>query len=149
MLVSEWMTDVAGPQLAAREQLVADVESGITSTKPGVPETIPQALEDAATKAVQTVSSLAKVADQAVRDSARRIATKAARDVGSIATALKVPIQIPGTGEIAKANERLKAALAPLVAKAKPESVKKAESSPTSGAEADPEATRASRPPKS
>ncbi len=74
-----------------------------------------------------TVSSIAKAADQVVRDGARRMASKAARDVGALATALRVP---PG-------NPMLKAALAPLVGKPKPE-----EKTP------DPDETRAARPPK-
>jgi serine/threonine-protein kinase len=152
MRVSEWMSDVAGPLLEARARLVADIESGITETKPGTPEGIPQALEEAASKAVQTVSSLAKVADQAVRDSARRMAEKAARDVGAIATALKVP----QSNEIAKANERLKAAFAPLVERAKAARAGKKPSVPPSmppsappKSRADQEPTRTSKPPRS
>jgi serine/threonine protein kinase len=130
MRVSEWMTKVVGPLLEARTKLVAEVESGIREVSRDVIEALARAtaptLEEAATKAVGAVSSMARAADSAVRDRARRMASKAARDVGALATALKVP----------SSNPILKAALAPLVGKQKEEKTP------------DPAATRAEKPPR-
>ncbi|MGZ3449774.1 MAG: serine/threonine protein kinase [Polyangiales bacterium] len=131
MRVSEWITDVVGPLLEARSKLVAEVESGIREVSRDALEAIARAtapsLEEAATKAVATVSSFAKAADSAMRDRARKMADKAAKDVGALATALKVP----------SSNPILKAALAPLQKKPKEEKTP------------EPTATRVEKPPKS
>jgi serine/threonine-protein kinase len=82
MRVSEWMSDIAGEMIDARTKQVAEMESEQREVG-SLEELSRTALEDAATKAVATVSSLA---NQVVADG-RRMATKAARDVGALATA--------------------------------------------------------------
>ncbi len=113
MRVSEWVSRVAGPQLELQSKLLAQLETGTVEGSFEAFEALSRAsvpaLEEAANKAVATVSSFAKVADQVVRNRARRMANEAARNVGVLATALKVP----------PSNPVLKAALAPLVGKSK------------------------------
>lgn len=142
MRVTDWMNKVAGPALEAQSKLVAELESGFKEASREAFEalravqplealsrgSVPPSIEEAANKAVATVSSFAKAADQVVRSRARRMADKAARDVGALATAFKVP----------PSNPVLKAALAPLVGKQREPD----EKTP------DPEQTRAARPPK-
>jgi hypothetical protein len=84
---------------------------------------------------------MAKAADQAVRGRARKMASQAARNVGALASALKVP----------PTNSVLQAALAPLVGKSKNEASKEPEKKadePTQPATPRDEATRNERTPK-
>ncbi|MDF2693485.1 MAG: serine/threonine protein kinase [Labilithrix sp.] len=121
MRVSAWMTSVAGAVLDARAKLVADVESGLTDMKPPdvlseleattTPPSSPSP-RDAATQVFATVSSVARAADQAVREAATKVATKAARDVAALG----------GSALVTKSEEtaqRVLRAFAPLVRSAK------------------------------
>jgi len=94
MRVSEWMADIAGPMLDARSKLVTEMESGVRDVG-SLDELSRTPLEEAATKAVATVSSIAKAADQAVRDG-RRKATQAARDLAATNPMLRAALAAVG-----------------------------------------------------
>jgi serine/threonine-protein kinase len=127
MRVSEWMTEVAGAILDERSKLVAEIESGLSAiSKPAVldalasktpsgapPPTSSRPIE-AATQMIARVSSVAKQADQRVRDATTKMATKAASDLAAIKEAALNP-------EIAAeaAASKLRKAFLPLVGKKK------------------------------
>jgi serine/threonine-protein kinase len=142
MRVGDWMKDVVGPLLDARSKLVAEVESGVHEVSRDALEELARisasaTFEEAATRARATVQSMAKAADQAVRDRARKMASQAARNVGALATALKVQPSNP-----------VLAALAPLVGKTKKDE-KKGEDERKSDEKTPPpgeDATRSERP---
>jgi serine/threonine protein kinase len=133
MRVSDWMAEVAGAVIEARAKLVRDVESGALPAPSSVATP-----REAATQVMATVSTVAKVADQAVRDAAAKVAERAVRDVSAIADALKSP----------QAASAIARALSPLagIARKKSEEAEKARASAPK-APPDPP-TRAQRRPK-
>jgi serine/threonine-protein kinase len=129
MRVSEWMSEVAGAALDARSKLVAEIESGLSAvSKPAVldalaqktPSGAPPSLApaskpiEAATHVIATVSSVAKQADQRVRDATTKMAEKAVRDFTAIKEAARNP---EATAEAAAS--KIRKAILPLVGRGK------------------------------
>ncbi|MGO8996607.1 MAG: serine/threonine-protein kinase [Polyangiaceae bacterium] len=164
MRVSDWMTEVAGAVIDARAKLVQEVESGLSvisrpaildalsaqSTPPAAspsapPPALPASLatpREAATQVIATVSTVAKVADQAVRDVATKMAERAVRDVTAFADALKSP-------QSATAIKRAFSPLTGITSGAKKKRIERAERERAKKPDAEPEVvTKAEGKPK-